>query len=1533
MNGAKIPRMMSFFIIFLLVLSSCAHVFMATGNTESEPRRNVVGHTETDEHGRGQEQESEDNGLSGSADEFAAGTPGDPLLVNGTLSTDADIDWFKITVAGTDPGILNVSLAAPLNNSVVPEYEFTVYEQNDDTASKSYIYGSDSGWQNADPTMVTSWAAGPGYYFVRIKVKDLTSVVTGDDYQFNFTYTSVPSMKVESELLDKVDANDEFGDADEMNLTGSPVKEVNFFGTVRSDTDHDWYRLNITGDSAGMLNISFTTFYRDSTGTHNAQKLRFTLYGPLPSGTEAEDIMLYGEDTGTAGATLVQGSMVPPGDYLLEVLDEIGTGYSKYEPYHLYINYTPVWNEDPAIQLESELADGGGNNDNASRASPIDLTEDAGKYNGTLFGNINSALDEDWFNFTLPGSIVGDLTLTFDTPYVVVNPTYWYVLFRTDRMGNEFLNVSGVGSANPSFQDTLTAVREGEYYIKVKAATVPQSAVIRAEPYTLHLSFEPNDDLPVEVEHATGRDNNEPDNAENITMLPPGDGRPYHLGEIYGTIDSAGDMDYYIFNFTDAYVGTLTVYVQSPNHVPSTLYHYYAYGPDSSSYQCGYMDNYGSTGQQSFTIPGGLPGAYYLKVYTDTIYDMAHLYYVKITFEPEDTSTYQVAGKITGKVLNNFTDAAIPNVAVEIWNGDDTEQWGEYMSGADGSYGTSLLPKQEIWINVNTNGYAPYSHMTTMTLGVDQDMDIRLAPTFGNLNGKVYWGTYAHANYLVPNATVEIIGTDLTTLTDAAGEYSFTNVPTGTYNVKFSKEDHLSDTKSVQILESQTVSLDGYLTRITGNIIVFLRDGDGNVVTETVSVKLARDDMEPVTLSLGTWLPNNYTYGASNLLIGNYTLTATHQDYAAITVNVQVLRDQYVWVNLTLTNKRFIILILDNNTGATFLSSNQFNVRLYSLSKSTADPEDSIALDAALVSTATQLYDNQYEFYNGSYGYYWRFYNVENGDYLLNVTHYNWAVGNPTSTYLAYEKRVTVEDSDLILNVNVTKPGMKLKIIDEDTNASVTYATVKLKYNLDNKEYTLYYDDNSDSYNLEAQLGYGSYTLNIDHNDFKSVTKIIDITEPYTYMEVYVHQGRLKMTVEGGDEIYMHQENRVIVFVSDAETNEPMSGASITVSTGVYGSPSTGDEGRVEITVSPTNQAITEITFTATYTGYAPKSQEFSIIVGEEPTTGRITGTVKFDNSYGAAVKRKEVDLYVGIPNLAMVSRTEPSYRKTTTTDDAGYFSFGNLSFDWYVISIGSHQDLRMNDDWASQYNSIEINLQNRFQTKEIHVTNNNRPIFKARAKKDFANNANPNDQYKGKVYPEHVLDNDRGDVFRVFVADADGDEPEYVRLNINGKSYEMKAMKKTNPDYTGDNVDDVLPRMEDGRYYEVAVKDLKSGKYNYTFSTRDMWSAADVVKGSDGEVEITSLREMLFRDNMKSLGVLGVLCVILLIVFLILNKKAKKYFTDNTNRELTVSGLDYNLKELEIGASGDMVGDLNNLRREYLEGKVDSAEFIKRLK
>ncbi len=1531
MKESILMKFIPFAVIALLLLSTVVSVPYET----TEKNTGEVGSMERNHspgaNGRGEVRESEGNDASGTADEFAGGTPMDPLLVNGTLATDADIDWFKITVAGVLPGILNVSLEAPYNASVVPDYEFTVYEANDNTASKQFIYGTDSGWVNSDPTMKTAWAAGPGFYFVRIKVKEGTNVVTGDDYQFNFTYTTVADMLVESEILDKANANDEAGDANPMNLTGQTVREVDFFGTVRSDTDHDWFRLNLSGPSGGALNISFETFYRDATGAHNGHTYTLKLYGPGP-GTEETDLMLEGTDTGVAGATLISGSLVPPGHYLMDIYDEGGVSFSPYEAYHLYVNYTPVLDEEPGSQLESELISGGGTNDVSGDASTVVLSATGGLHNGTFRGTMNATADVDWFNFTLPGDTIGNLDVVFDTPYEagVLDPLYWYVLYRGDSLNNEYLNASGQGSGAPSFQETLSAMRPTEYYLLVSVAA--GHAPFRSEPYSVHLSFEPDDSLQVELEHADGRDNNEPDNAENITMLPPGDGRSYHLGEMYGSIDSPGDADHYILNFTDAYVGTLTFYVQSPNYVASTLYNYAVYGPESTTYMSGYKQNYGSTGQESFTIPGGLPGEYMLTVTTEGVYDMAHLYHVRIEFEPEDTSIYQVAGIITGRVYNNFTSQSVVNIPVSVYNGDDTEKWGEFTSDASGNYATSKLPKQDVWLKVSTNGYAPYSRLVTMNLGEDQTVDIGLEPTYGNLDGYVYYGTYAHANYAVPNATVEIVGSSFSTLSDALGHYSFTNVPTGTHQVRFSADDHEPYTQSVQVLESQTATLHGYLTRMTGHLIVNLLDGEGQRVTSGASVKLFREETGEFSLSLGNYF-SNYTFGTTNILIGNYTMTVVHQDYATVTMTVRVLRDRYSWVNVSLTNKRFIVLIYDAMTGAAITYANQFYVKLYSLSKSSVVPGDTTALDAALVSTATQLYDNQNTFYNDSSGYYWRFYNIENGDYLLNVTHVNWAMGNPSSTYLAYERRVTVEDRDLILNVSVTKPGLKLRIIDENTNASVTYATVSLKYNRDNQQYTLSYDSGSDSYKHEGKLGYGSYTLTISHGDFKGVTKIINITEPYTYLEVYVHQGRLKMTVEGGDEIYMHQENKVIVFVTDTETDEPLNGATITVSVGVYGNQYTNEQGRVEITVSPTNAAITKITFTASYAGYASKSLEFDIIVGEEPTTGRITGTAKYDSAWGSPVKKMEVDLYLGVPNEVIVSRLEPVYRKTTTTDDSGFFTFSNLSFEWYVICIGSHQDLRMSDDWASQYNSVELTLQNRFLTKDIFVSTNNPPLFKPRSKEDFANNANPNDQYKGKVYKEHVLDDERGDVFRIFVADADGDEPEYVRLNIDGKSYEMKALEKTNPDYTGDNVDDVLPRMEDGRYYEVAIKDLKSGTYNYSFSLRDIWSKDEVVKDGEGEIEIVSLREIFFRDNMKRMGVLGGCCILLFVIFLIARAKGKKNLYENENKQLTVGGIGYSLKELEVGASGEMVGDLNDYRVQFLEGRIDSAEFIKRLK
>ncbi len=1525
MKGNNTIRLFSVAVIFLMLFSGFSAVINLTSSS-SEMKKLKLTDTVKRLGVRGQEVESEGNDLSGTADEFNAGTPGDPLLVNGSLSAEADVDWFKITVGGSDPGIINVSLTAPFNVSVNPDYEFTVYEANDDTASKQYVYGSDQGQNNNLATMKTCWAAGPGFYYVRVKVTQGTTVVTPDDYQFNFTFTADGDMLVESEILDKNQPNDEAIDATPMNLTGTELKEVEFFGTVRSDTDHDWYLINLSAPTGGRVNIQFETFYKDITGTHNGHTYDLKLYGPQPSGTNAEDIMLSGEDSGAAGATLISGSMLPPGNYLMEVFDETLTSYSAFEPYRIYLNFTPEMYADPNVQLESELEEPVEQNDLMDSATTVQLSNvGGGVYNGTAKGTLDSETDQDWYNISLPGAVLGELEFFFDTPNTLaVNPTYWYTIFRTDRPASDFLNVSNQGTAG-EYTETLLAVRPALYYIRVMGVGVG-NPVIRAEAYRLHFSFTPGNNLPTEEEHAGIGDNNEPDLSENITMLEPGDGRAYHLGEMYGTIEHQGDRDYYTFSFDDSYVGTLDIYVTTPNFVQGIYYHYEVYGPDSTYYKCGDKYNYGSTGQEMFTIPGGIPGEYIIMVESGLGYDMAHPYYLRIEFLPQDTTTFLVAGTIGGTVLNNFTSNPISNVPIQIWNEGQTEQWGAFLSDDSGDYMTSGMPKQTIWIQVNHNGYAPFSTMITMEEGQNKDLDIMLTPTYGSLNGYVY----DDQSHIVRNANVDIVGTGLSTRSNNDGYYEFANIPTGMYTVRFSLEDYIPFSTQAIIQESQASQVHGYINRKTGGILVALKDEDNNTITESATLTLIRQNMDNQSITLGNW-NGYYTYGLSPILIGNYTLIITHQDYATMSIGVRIYADQWVWKNLTLTNKRFIVLMYDNATGNPFTSSGQFYVKLYSLNKLSIDPEDTTALSNALVDSATQLYDNYYEFYTGAYGYYWRFYNIENGDYILNITHINWEVGNPYGTYLPYEVRVTVSDADLIINVSMTKPGFKLLLIEGGTNNSVSDATVQLKYNLEqNTNYYIYYDSGNGWYLLEQQLNYGSYTLTVTHGDYKGVIKTFNINKAYTFMTIDMYPGILEMEIDGGDEIYMHQENRVIVTVTDNETSEKLSGVTITVSTGTYGSYATDGNGRVEITVQPTNDQITIIVFTATYSGYTTVTKQFDIIVGEEPTKGRISGTVSGTSSLNNLV----VDLYLGVPNLVIVSRSEPIFRESTTTDDSGYFMFSDLPFDWYTLCIGKGQDLRCDDSWKSNYNSIQLELATgRFKDgNTLYVSQNNPAYFKERTKEGVKADTNP-DAYNDKVYPEYEYNPNRGDVFRIYVADGDKDEPEYVKLRIGGKEFEMTALEKTNEEYYGDNIDFVLPSLYDGRYYEVVVKDLKSGDYNYTFATKDMWSSQETIKAGSEKVEITSVSDILEEDKMTILIVFAVLCVILFILVLVFKSKAKKHLYSKTNKELTVYGVGYTLQSLDTEMSSDIVGDINDLRKKYLEGNLSTEEFIRRMK
>lgn len=1465
--------------------------------------------------------ESGINNSVGGADEWNVGTQADPLAIQGTLTAVDDVDWYKLTITGTDPGIFNVSLKTPSDTGAM-DYEVQVYQANDDTASKTFMYVADSGQNDEDNSNVTAWAAGPGYYYMRVQTVGGSSN-SAKPYYLNTSFVPVPTMVVEDEILDKANDNEETSTADIMNVTGAgALKELEFFGTVRSATDQDWYEINLTGSSAGMLNITFETFFNDESGNHASHYLDLTFFGPLPSGTNDEDQIISGTDSGTAGAQLLTASMVAPGKYYLRIYDVAATSSSPYEPYRVYINFTPVKEVDASVQLESELIDLDDKNDLNLTASDIALSDvGSGVFNGTMWGTLLSESDVDWFNFTIPGSNWGNLEVTFDSPqwdYGGVYPTYTYVVYRTDNLTKEYLNASNQGN-QAEYIDTLRGVRAASYQIKVTWADAGYT-VCRSEPYRIHLSYEEDMTLPIEKEHLDDTFNGNASVAETITMTPPGGGVPYHEGWIYGTLTNETDEDFYTFEFDDAYVGDFRIYVFTPNHVINMQNMYLFYGPDSETNLAANAVQNGVTAEQevSPTIPGGIPGKYLIHVYGDGVYDASHMYYIRIEFEPKDTATYAVAGTISGKVYNNITSEALDNITVEI-KGMNTlsqwERWGAYVSGEDGSYTTSGMPKQDLLVEVNQNGFAPYSKQVTMEASTDLTHDIRIDPTYGSISGTAYWGSSANNNRRLPGVTVKVLGTSLETITDSQGNFEFLSVPTGAWTIEFTHPNYQTYQTFTTVYESQNSLVYGTLAQIFGDLRVIVLDKNGNNVTDA-SVTL-------FTVSSGTTyisydLEKGY-YHRESIQIGIYELHVTHASTAPINQSVTLLANQLVEVNLTLVNMSFIVNVIDAGTRMVLTSSN-VKVTLYSLTKENATIEQEVGLQPYYVTAASW----------DSYNNHWKFTGVSPGEYLLNVTDKSWSFDYPSmeGRYLHYEERVLVETKDVVVNVSMVKPGVIIELVDKDTGASITGASVTLKSDTETYTDTLYDSYSTGFYSKQKQFKIsGTYTLKITHNSYPELVKQITITDPVTNLVIELEQGKMFIKLEPGLKLYGYEVNEFEVEVLENGTLTPLEGVKIYESyfNNYY---TTSSSGKATLTIEPDTPAIPSVILTCTLKGYREVTITIEISYGEAPTTGSIRGTIK-ESYYGKS--GITVELWEGemIGKKGDMDESTMTLLETKVTDSLGDYRFTNLSFKSYSISISKGQDYRVQPSWTnsqeSDYYVVAVSSSSRLNTQDIYIQSNNKPAIMPRVESDFQTE----DPYGKKIYDNYELTND-GHVFRVYVKDQDNDPPEYVKLHIAKKTFDMKEMKTTEAykDEYG-----TQPPMQNGRYYEVTLddSDIDSGTYNYSFSVKDPWASTATFFDADEEVKVRSLKDIVLQSNAVILGIMGVICAITLILFIIVRIKNRHSSYETSNKDLSVSGLGYYMESIDVPEESR--SELDSPRREFIEGKIKAKELIAKLK
>lgn len=203
---------------------------------------------------------------------------------------------------------------------------------------------------------------------------------------------------------------------------------------------------------------------------------------------------------------------------------------------------------------------------------------------------------------------------------------------------------------------------------------------------------------------------------------------------------------------------------------------------------------------------------------------------------------------------------------------------------------------EDIGLSSNHQGYG----LARADLAVSAATGAEPTPT-GNLEGTV---TDAETGSGIEGAAVSIDGTNYSTTTDADGNYSFIDIPVGTYTVTAAADGYISQSKEATVNENETTVLNFALdaeteepapepgtvtvTSITYNtsggrlgdrhlhVTVALEDDAGNPVADaSVSIDLNLDESLYSSATGTTGSNGTVTFSFNNAPSGTYTTTVT----------------------------------------------------------------------------------------------------------------------------------------------------------------------------------------------------------------------------------------------------------------------------------------------------------------------------------------------------------------------------------------------------------------------------------------------------------------------------------------------------------------------------------------------------------------------------------------------------------------------------------------------------------------------------------
>ena len=694
-----------------------------------------------------------------------------------TIFPSNDNDYYNITFYEYGTLTISVSNVPSALNPVV-----RLYGPNS-TSQKAYADSNSYGNSESIYTDIV-----PGYYYIRVYSYS-TSDFSTLKYNLTITFSPFPP--------DIYEPNNDAQNA-------STISSGYYYPTIFPTGDVDWY--NISFPTMGTLSVSVTN-------VSSRLDIVIYIYGPNSS-TSSQGYA----DSGSSGSSESIFIQVYQGYYYIKVYS-FGNDDFATLAYNLTVKFTPV---SPDIYE---------NNDNPQSA----YTVSSGSYYPTIF----PTGDIDWFNISIEtqGTLSVSVTSVSSRLDIVI---YIY----GPNSSTTFQGYSDSGSSGVS-ESIYLALQPGYYYIKIYSYGNDDFAT---SPYTLTINYvavppdpwEPNNDF------------------ANATLISSGTYTPQ--------IFPKGDMDY--FNISCSELGVLYVNVTS---VPSSLdIVIRVCGPNSTT-QRAYVDSSGA-GYSEYLYIDVLPGYYYIQIYSYGNDDYSTLNYtLQISYMPNQPDIFEQN--------NDFANASLITPGAYYPT--------IFPTGDKDFFNFSLPSQAKVYINVTQVSsrldpiivlYGPNATLPVIltvnsySSGGSEYLYKELGPGF------YYIQIYSSGNddfstspyKLTIETNLPTMHNDAGTGADAGNNFTYaTYIPFGNYLGNISDED-VTDYYKFDLLPNEVVYVN-FTSPVSGSCYLYIYDSTQYQETSTYLSNSAT-----ISIAYSSYQPYFFVRVYRNSGSGTYFMNVTH---------------------------------------------------------------------------------------------------------------------------------------------------------------------------------------------------------------------------------------------------------------------------------------------------------------------------------------------------------------------------------------------------------------------------------------------------------------------------------------------------------------------------------------------------------------------------------------------------------------------------------------------------------------------------------